>query len=394
LSYLLNVTDPRQESYAVHVVSSGPQKELDGDHSWASPTADDAQQPFWGFMGLPDMDTFWQTEAPDHFHPEVPDMTNLFSSPPQDKLGHGLNTCARDLLNLSQQLPKCTDHASWATRVSSFFSVDNYHGFLRAFVHRRYYQYPLIHWPSFVVEEASSYLMVAIMLTGASYLPYKEGLFENAASTAMAYEVAEMYIFQRMEQLNEYDADRPNEMQACLQLCQAALLLVGIGGGKHDGTIKRIVTKRLPTLVTFLRKLGLMGCRHAIAGTETNGRTWLATETRIRIVTWTFFMDTLTTLFCNKPPLMLLLELPGHLPCDEQVWDQPVSDEATMTVEETVWDVTCVRSLVQGILGADWDADQQNLYGRLTVQNLHVLICSKFYLGRQFLRPKLILTLR
>ena len=388
MSFLLNVTDPYHDSYALAVISEEPEKKLEGSNIWSALELShntskviDVDQPFYGFMGSGshsmDMESPWESRIFDDYDydEKILEMLSLVS--PQDVIGTQLSILVTDLQQLASLQPKCKDYTD-RTRLSIFFTSANFQIFLKALIHRRYYQYPLIHWPTFNPEKTSLHLLLALMLTGASYLPYREGPFDSQSSIALLYEISEKYVFQRLKSFVR-DSDVCDISHEGIELCQAALLVIGLGCGKNDGSAERIITKRLPKLVTILRKLNFMGRKHNFASSSSlEWQSFVDRELCSRIVTWTFFMDTLTTLFYNKPPIIMVPEISGHLPCSESLWDSTTEHEFIEQVgqENAGADFPCLKDLISGLLDAEWPKTKDLSYRKLTVNHLHVLICG------------------
>jgi len=387
MSFLLNVTDPYHDSYALAVISEEPEKKLEGSNIWSAlelshdaSKVNDVDQLFYGFMGSGshsmdmDMESPWESRIFDDYDENILEILSLVS--PQDVIGTQLSILVTDLQQLASLQPKLKDYTDrkW---LSIFFTSANFQIFLKALIHRRYYQYPLIHWPTFNPEKTSLHLLLALMLTGASYLPYREGPFDSQCSIALLYEISEKYIFQRLKSFIR-DSDVCDISHEGIELCQAALLVIGLGCGKNDGSAERIITKRLPKLVTILRKLNFMGRKHDFTSSSLEWQSFVDRESCIRIVTWTFFMDTLTTLFYNKPPIMMVSEVSGHLPCSESVWDSTTGHDFLEQAghENSRPDFPCLKDLISGLLDAEWPKNKDLSYRKLTVNHLHVLICG------------------
>lgn len=383
MSFLLNVTDPHHDSYALAVISEEPEKKFEGSKIWYAlklshdaSEVNDVDQLFCGFMGSQslDMESPWESRIFDDYDEKILEMISLVS--PRDVIGTQLSILVTDLQQLASLQPKFNDYTdrNW---LSIFFTSANYQIFLKALIHRRYYQYPLIHWPTFNPEKTSLHLLLALMLTGASYLPYREGPFDNQFSIALLYEISEKYIFQRLKSFVR-DSNVCNISHEGIELCQAALLIIGLGCGKNDGSAERIITKRLPKLVTILRKLNFMGRKHNFTSSSLEWQSFVDRESCTRIVTWTFFMDTLTTLFYNKPPIMMVPEISGHLPCSESLWDSISEHDFIEQVgqENSRADFLCLKDLISGLLDAEWPKNKDLSYRKLTINHLHVLICG------------------
>ncbi|KAL9063074.1 MAG: hypothetical protein Q9157_008439 [Trypethelium eluteriae] len=197
-----------------------------------------------------------------------------------------------------------------------FFSVSNVYTFATMFCRKRHYRYPVIHWPTFALEEAPLSLLLVISLTGASY-SYRPGHeLEHVNNARNLYPLADSFVF---DQLSTY-LNCGNNMIEAIQLCQAALLMYGLDTLlAGDAAMQRTaITQRLPALVSAIRSLNLIGTQHIVSE---DWRLFLHRESIIRLVSWTFCADCLATLSCNNPPLFSMLEMTGDLPCDPELWD-------------------------------------------------------------------------
>ncbi|KAK8041492.1 hypothetical protein PG994_014499 [Apiospora phragmitis] len=141
-----------------------------------------------------------------------------------------------------------------------FFTVSNVHSFAVMFCRKRHYRYPVIHWPTFALEEASLPLLMVVALTGATY-SYRPGHGpEHITEARKLYYLADSYVFSQLRTFLDHLPPPPsviNNLSEAIQLCQAALLMYGLNTLlSGDSAMQRLAMReRLPTLVDAMRSL-------------------------------------------------------------------------------------------------------------------------------------------
>ncbi|TLD21078.1 hypothetical protein PspLS_09275 [Pyricularia sp. CBS 133598] len=258
-----------------------------------------------------------------------------------------------------------------------FFTVSNVQSFAMIFCRKRHYQYPLIHWPTFHLEEASLPLLMVVALTGATY-SYRAGQgLENVTEARKLYPLADAFVFERLKTFLRDTSPFPEANQAeGVSLCQAGLLMYGLETlSISDSGIYRVaVTERLPAIVTALRRLLLVGTRHSPLGDE-DWQLFVYRERVIRLVTWTFAVDGLATLCCNNPPIFSMLEMSGSLPCNPALWDADSENEFGLLRRENNAPSLSLKDIMPRLLDGsskDLDADLDSL----SPFDLHIVICA------------------
>ncbi|PKS06213.1 hypothetical protein jhhlp_006959 [Lomentospora prolificans] len=131
------------------------------------------------------------------------------------------------------------------------------------------------------------------------------------------------------------------------------------------------MTERLPALISAMRRLHFIGCRHT---PSEDWHLFVQREHIIRLVSWAFCADCLATLSCNNPPNFSLQEMSGDLPCDPELWD---TDSAlAFRLLRSSWQSSsnCLKDLMSRLLDDDWrvDSDCDNL----PLFHLHVMLCA------------------
>ncbi|RYP93670.1 hypothetical protein DL770_000201 [Monosporascus sp. CRB-9-2] len=270
LSFLLNVTDDKQDLITERAVGDEPDGALLGPTCLTPPRAQ-AQS----------------NETVDYIDPTFLLPSDLQACPVPFELGGLYNTEEQSLLGaflsprsqedrLSSRLDllelHVAAHASFSDRCRGsfdstafrrFFSVPNVHTFATIFCRKRHYQYPVIHWPTFSLEEASLPLLMVVSLTGATY-SYRPGHGpEHITDARKLYHLADSYVFHQLG----ICLDRlPSgiDLAEAIQLCQAALLMYGLDTLlPGDSAMQHAaMTERLPALISAMRRLDFIGCRH------------------------------------------------------------------------------------------------------------------------------------
>ncbi|KAF2165608.1 hypothetical protein M409DRAFT_55505 [Zasmidium cellare ATCC 36951] len=250
---------------------------------------------------------------------------------------------------------------------SAFFNTTNVQFFAMTFCRKRHYQYPIIHWPTLMLEEVPLPLLLAVSLTGAAYSLSKEHGTKHAAGARKFYAIADVYIFDQLDAA----LAREHDGKYRLQLCQAALLMYGLGVllSSDSSMQQTAITKRLPTLIPTLRKLDLIGCRHDAS--EDWGQ-FLHREQIIRLVAWTYCADCLATLVSNKPPGFSLLEMSGDLPCDPATWEIDTALRFESLECQRKPPRPTLVELMTGFLNDDPIGDFKNV----PTFHLHVVLCA------------------
>lgn len=255
----------------------------------------------------------------------------------------------------------------------SFFSAENVHSFITQFCRKRHYRYPIIHWPTFEPEKVSLALLMAVCLTGAAY-SFRAGHDSSHAIQARTfYRLADSYVFQQLD-IHLYDSHTDPKSADTIELCQAALLMYALDTlPAGDRAMQHTaVARRLPTLITTVRELGLVEFQHE---PFEDREAFIYREQVVRLVAWTFCADCLATLSCNKPPGFSILEMRGDLPCDAKVWDADVVSFSRLREGSIRSTQLSLTDLMSRWLTDDWQTPIERL--DLPVFHLHVMLCGK-----------------
>ncbi|KAK1579614.1 uncharacterized protein LY79DRAFT_522447 [Colletotrichum navitas] len=285
------------------------------------------------------------------------------------------------IIQLSEELSRvasldlelgCFDPPSF----NKVFSSHQVHAFCKAFSRKRHYQYPVVHWPTFNIETTCLPLLLAISLNGAAYSnsssPSSSDVAGSRPKTRDFYPVADAYIFQQLERSIKNDRQESHS-EPTVGILQAALLIVVLQICFDDGRKGVIIFKRLPLLIFSLRRFGLTRTKHDDEGDWSN---FIQQETRIRLSTWTFFMDSLLTLFCNTPPSMSHAETLGHLPCNQVLWDAESEQVFDQLRLEAGHESVCLGDLTVGLMRDEWPIEPVPPFDRLTLHHLNAVIVA------------------
>ncbi|KAL5933550.1 hypothetical protein ACKVV7_005486 [Pyricularia oryzae] len=387
-SFLLNFTDERQDFITECAVGEEPDGALLGPTSVAatpSPAPSDSCLDCINPTLLLPFDENQNYLEPLEFE-------RLYGTEEQDLLGAFVDQSRRlkgDLLaaRLHQLEWEITEHITSnpsyrgphlnPVAFRQFFSVSNVQNFAMIFCRKRHYQYPLIHWPTFCLEEASLPLLMVVALTGATY-SYRPGQGLGSVTEARKlYHLADAFVFERLNTFLR-DASPSSEVNQIegVQLCQAGLLMYGLETlSISDSAIYRIaVTERLPAIATALRRLQLVGTRHS-PPEEEDWQLFVHREQVIRLATWTFAVDGLATLCCNNPPIFSMLEMSGSLPCNPALWDADSETAFGMLRRDHSARSLSLKDIMPRLLDSasrNVDGDLENL----SPFDLHIVICA------------------
>ncbi|KAH9237535.1 hypothetical protein K456DRAFT_1830001 [Colletotrichum gloeosporioides 23] len=380
LSFFLNFTGSRggqaieQEMAAVPEVDiQGPFTDKTPDPSVA-PEFDDCIDPSLLFTTLLDpcfdADPTEASPADVFGYSEYNASGGLNMPSPTDALAVRIAQLYEELLqvaSLNLEL-SCFDPMSF----NEVFSSDQVHTFCKAFSRKRHYQYPVIHWPTFNLETTSLPLLLAISLNGAAYSNYSSHAAGIRAKAQDFYLIADAYIFQQLERSINSNF-REAEFEPTVEILQAALLIVVLQICFDESRKGVIIFKRLPLLVFSLRNFGLTRMKH---DDEEAWRTFIRQETLIRLSTWTFFMDSLLTLLCNRPPSMSHAETLGHLPCNQALWDAESEETFIQLRFETGHEFVRLGDLTVGLMQNEWPIELVPPFDRLTLHHLNAVVIA------------------
>jgi hypothetical protein len=228
---------------------------------------------------------------------------------------------------------------------NSVFTTPNLEYFVQVYFQRAQPYYPILHPPTFDIENVASTLLLATFLMGAIFSPP----IDDAISARKFIATAEEFIFTdaSMREISEATSEQEEETHA-IQVMQAALLIVAIHNNLNDPVARRrIHNQRLPALASAVRLSGVLSAKHSFSSHDDptcSFDKFLKQELRIRLALlptvrlggsftklksrlahWVQLSSTFVTCFFNTQPHIGVSEMIGDLPCRREVF--AASDE-------------------------------------------------------------------
>ena len=384
LSFLLACTDPAVGTVDEVILTGEPER--DGDELTVNTDCDvpsrtiDPNLLFLGFM-----DPYFGTEMEfDVMNDGIPTPLSLDLD-----LDEALFHTQVSLLETELQQTAAADHTRkqkdfdsgvWA----SFFTAQSFRECINVFFHRDQLLATIIHRPTFHSDRVDPTLILAIVVSGYSYIQAKSKKGFNSLALALR-KIAEEYIFHQVEQFLCI-TDGSSDRQRALELCQAAYIIVTLQSCVKDAGIRqRVITRCHPMLVTLLRNLDLMGMEHDWSNTS-DWPTFVYKESCVRLIYWTFINDAWFNLFTNYPPAMTLLDMSGDLPCEDDLWamDDPTGfDNIRLKRTSSNEQGICLKSLMSKLLEHEWAPQTMALYKQLEVKHFLVIIFGESHNSSQ-----------
>lgn len=374
MSFLLNSTDDKQDYVTERAVGEEPNGDLLGPMSLPSSGPGLFSSSMVDFIDPSILleDCSWPFEVDDPGTMHDPGLDSMTSP----KLGDTRLSDRLDLLELELE-----SYSRYGARQRGVFDVPAYRSFFNAhnvqiftttFCRKRHYQYPIIHWPTFVLEEVSLPLLLTVALMGSSYSLGDGHGVNHIVNGRQFYRLADAYVFDRLDAcLETLTSEQSPEIVT--QLCQAALLMYALDMLlTSDPEMQHLaVTKRLPALISTLRKMDFIRCQHE-ASEDWN--LFARREEIIRTVAWTYCADCLAVLSCNKPPGVSLTEMSGDLPCDPAQWEAQ-SGSAFRLIKHSESTATYnLKELMTGLFQGNETLSRK--LEALPVFHLHIMLCG------------------
>ncbi|PSN60739.1 hypothetical protein BS50DRAFT_197300 [Corynespora cassiicola Philippines] len=230
--------------------------------------------------------------------------------------------------------------------------------------------FSFIHRPTFDIQSVSSPLLLAITLNGSINIA-KDG----ALSARPFFSLGEAYIF---SELGTLSADKEHRSEYSLQVIQAALVTLALQTSSNDEVVRRrIRVNRLPELVASMRSLGFIGSEHSKSHALETWDQFIIKEMSIRTVTAVFFFDCMNTVLFNSPALMTINEMTGDLPCPNNLFAAPTSNEFTHLANElnrSNPSVLKLKSWITMALQDSWPVSEDSLFDSIEPQHLMIYI--------------------
>lgn len=193
------------------------------------------------------------------------------------KLLKQLNAVLRELVEISNSMGSSIGEQQDPLdmlELTSLFTATNLFAFISVFFHSLHWHLPIVHFPTFDPGNISSFLLLSICLTGATYTSPMGG----TTLPPRLLDVAEELIFRQITNLSTLppvSLKNPTRLLPTVQLIQSALIMemLQFGQDKAD-TRRRIRIIRHPCLVSVLRSLGFFQLRRSMAPSVCDDATW------------------------------------------------------------------------------------------------------------------------
>ncbi|RDW65957.1 hypothetical protein BP6252_09592 [Coleophoma cylindrospora] len=382
LPFLLACTDPSVGPVDQVILTREP------DHSRVQPvtwdaadnhyTISDTIDPrllFLSFIG-PSFSTDRYCDSMDNgYLPGSLDRLDLGNS--DEELQSRISLLELDLQQVTATEPHVQDFLSSGSS-AAFFTASNFRQGIKAFFQWEQLLATLIHQPTFHPVQVDPTLLLAIALSGSTYLHYRQGITGSDSDSLTLRDIAEKYIFNRVEQLLS-STDPTVDSQRTLELCQATYIIVTLQSCVKDAKIRqRVITKCHPMLIDLLRSLDIIGSKHRSRESEQDWHIFVYNESCIRLVHWVFINDAWFTLFSNHPPAMTISDMTSYLPCQDALWnvDCSASFNSLGFQQDVSSALPCLKSLMSGLLGDEWTESTMALYKQLDVKHFLVIILA------------------
>ncbi|KAB5515474.1 fungal-specific transcription factor domain-containing protein [Coniochaeta sp. 2T2.1] len=375
--FLLNCTDPSVNSVN-EILANEPEKDVETPTAWERlPLTDNVLAAFTIdprllFTGLLNQDLEppeYDNTLYDHYWGgAVPASLTL-----DDEFAARVQLLLSELLHFMDARPQLGS-GNDRFLLQTFFASAGCQMFMSSFFRRRHYHSPLIHWPTLDPGKTTLPLLLAMLLTGAAYSHWHEAKRDIRFSRRL-HVLAEKYIFTKLQKCAA-SAVGSRSSQETLEILQAAYLVNYLNIEINDAAVRqRVMAKRHPMLVAFLRTLGFVADQQHELSTKADS--FVYRESCIRLVTWTFLTDCLFTMFFNNPPAMTLSEVACRLPCSDELWDKEnLSDFDIQGVNDGILpDDFTLKNILSGLLAEDELTDgTATTYQGLKARHLHAAI--------------------
>ncbi|VUC38047.1 unnamed protein product [Clonostachys rosea] len=255
--------------------------------------------------------------------------------------------------------------------------------FIHQFFRFSHPEVPIVHRPSFNPQEVHPVLLMAVFLCGSMHAAPSD----VALSTPLLFDLAEEYAFNTLRGLvDKYvsygvmEIDSMVELARLNQVLQGALLMHGLQFIMNEPQRReRNRDRRLPVLISTIRKLGFSNARHSRVpeGEPVDWDEFILKETQIRLGIWVFLSAAQQSILFNMPPSMSISEITGDFQCFEDVWEakttghfQSLIDQGRGIRTASLWQ--CHQSL----MGPTWTSTGDFPLRPLTTPDLIVLVLA------------------
>ncbi|KAJ6441614.1 fungal transcriptional regulatory protein [Purpureocillium lavendulum] len=252
----------------------------------------------------------------------------------------------------------------------SVFAPHTLRTFISAFFRLSHNYVPVVHMPSFGSEGTSPLLILGVALCGA----IRSAPRDDALSAKSFLRIAEEYIFR---QLMAVMATDPKPDRIVLETLQAALLIHQVHFLQNSVEARRRHRiRRLPALVSAVRRLGLLRTRHSA---NSSSAQFLADEACIRTATWITLADWHQCGMFHVLPLTTTAEMRCDLPCPHVLWDAKDLTDADIVLyrRQTRGAPHCLSSLkalTETLMGDRWTPTELTAFSCIAFTGLELEI--------------------
>ncbi|CAG9956050.1 unnamed protein product [Clonostachys rosea f. rosea IK726] len=293
------------------------------------------------------------------FFDTLPDANN-----DSEKLEGCFNVIIENLSNLHTALLSCTDGPQYyfqLDQAKQVFVPENV-SFIHQFFRFSHPEVPIVHRPSFNPHEVHPVLLMAVFLSEEYAFNTLRGLVDKYVN----YGVMETDSMVELARLN--------------QVLQGALLMHGLQFIMNEPQRReRNRDRRLPVLVSTIRKLGFANARHSRVpeGEPVDWDEFILKETQVRLGIWVFLSAAQQSILFNMPPSMSISEITGDFQCFEDVWEaktaghfQALIDQGRGKRTASLWQ--CHQSLIS----PTWTSPDNFPLRSLTTPDMIVLVLA------------------
>ncbi|PKS04999.1 hypothetical protein jhhlp_008365 [Lomentospora prolificans] len=264
--------------------------------------------------------------------------------------------------------------------VRDILSADNLKAHLSAFFRWTNVVIPTVHRPTFDMDLADPALIVSMYLCGALYLHPRP-----TAERQTFYDLAEEYVFRRLEEQVSYQRNLPTpcwENKELVALMQAALYIYTHLWLMSNPTRRRRGREmRLGSLLTAIRALKFNKLKHIVQDdVDPQWTDFVALESCIRVTNFTFYLDWQQSGTFHLPPLSSIYELSCELPCQRDLWYAKTASEFDELVASNgkayITRGLSARFCVEGLLSDDWTRTYLPRLRAVNVQDLSQIVTA------------------
>ncbi|KAL2221529.1 hypothetical protein M432DRAFT_540105 [Thermoascus aurantiacus ATCC 26904] len=262
---------------------------------------------------------------------------------------------------------------------TKFFSPLNIRKFIHLFWCLWYPNCPIIHKPTFCIQNTPLPLLITMLLIGACL----SGDEVDTRHVHMWFDSVEELVFseERLQEAVTGSSQRRNYSRyESLQALQAAYLVCIYQNWEgSDRSRQRIRRVRYSMVVAAARDLDLGSATHSkLDLTNFNWREFVRDEELIRTLLYVFLLDTAFAIFNNLPPRLAITELKMNMACPEPCFQAQSADECLLQLRmaSTLSDVNSIGSAVETICEKEMSTESRRALSQIGTLNLFVIISA------------------